>query len=59
MELHYLSAPIDELVRRADRRTARGEWAAAPITREHFETWATIFQPPDAEEMQLFDRPAP
>ena len=58
VELHYLSAPLDELVRRAERRTASGEWTAAPMTREHFETWATIFQPPDEEEMQLFDDPA-
>lgn len=58
VELHYLSAPLDELVRRAERRTASGEWTAAPMTREHFETWATIFQPPDEEEMQLFDEPA-
>jgi predicted kinase len=58
VELHYLSAPIEELVRRAERRTALGEWTAAPITREHFETWAMIFQPPDDQEMQLFDDPA-
>jgi predicted kinase len=58
VELHYLSAPLDELVRRAERRTASGEWTATPMTREHFETWATIFQPPDEGEMQLFDDPA-
>ena len=58
VDLHYLSAPLDELVRRAERRTASGEWTAAPMTREHFEAWATIFQPPDEEEMQLFDDPA-
>jgi predicted secreted protein len=23
----------------------------------HFERWATIFQPPDEEEMLLFDKP--
>ena len=28
------------------------------MTREHFETWATIFQPPDEEEMQFVDDPA-
>jgi len=58
VELHYLSAPIDELVRRADARTAAGEWSAAPITREHLETWASLFQPPDEEELRLFDDPA-
>ena len=34
-----------------------GEWTAAPITRAHFEEWATIFQPPDEEEILLFDTP--
>ncbi len=57
VELHYLDAPLDELIERADRRTALGEWTAAPITRAHFEEWSTIFQPPDEEEFSLFDEP--
>lgn len=55
VELHYLEAPLEELVERAERRTASGEWTAAPMTRAHFEAWATIFQPPDEEELRLFD----
>ena len=55
VELHYLEAPLDELIERAERRTASGEWSASPMTRAHFEEWATIFQPPDAEELLLFD----
>lgn len=55
VELHYLEAPLEELVERAERRTASGEWTAAPTTRAHFEAWATIFQPPDEEELRLFD----
>jgi hypothetical protein len=27
------------------------------MTRAHFEEWATIFQPPDEEEILLFDEP--
>jgi hypothetical protein len=27
------------------------------MTRAHFEKWATIFQPPDQEEILLFDEP--
>ncbi len=42
----------------AERRNASGEWTASPITRAHFERWATIFQPPDEEEILLFDKPA-
>src|SRR5271170_7040866 len=40
VELHYLGAPLSELMGRAERRTAEGEWTAAPITRAHFENWA-------------------
>jgi predicted kinase len=57
VELHYLDAPLEELIERADRRTASGEWTASPMTRAHFETWALTFQPPDEEEMRLFDEP--
>jgi predicted kinase len=57
VELHYLHAPLEELFERAARRGASGEWTASPITRAHFEEWATIFQPPDEEEFLLFDEP--
>jgi predicted kinase len=57
VELHYLHAPLDELIERAERRNASGEWRAAPMTRAHFEQWSAIFQPPDAEEARLFDEP--
>ena len=57
VELHYLDVPLDELIERARLRTASGEWSASPITRAHFEQWATVFQPPDEEELLLFDPP--
>ena len=57
VELYYLSEPPEELMERVERRIASGEWTAAPITRAHFEKWATVFEPPDEEEMLLFDRP--
>jgi predicted kinase len=57
VELHYLHAPLDELIERAARRTASGEWTASPITRAHYEEWATIFQAPGEEEFLLFDQP--
>jgi predicted kinase/GNAT superfamily N-acetyltransferase len=57
VELHYLDAPLEELIERAERRNTSGEWTASPMTRAHFETWATMFQPPDEEEIQLFDKP--
>jgi hypothetical protein len=27
------------------------------MARAHFEEWATIFQPPDEDELLLFDKP--
>jgi len=57
VELHYLDVSLEELVERAQQRTASGEWTASPMTRAHFEQWATIFQPPDEEELLLFDAP--
>jgi len=57
VELHFLDAPLDELIERAERRTESGEWTAAPMTRAHFEEWSMIFQPPDEEEFSLFDEP--
>jgi hypothetical protein len=55
--VHYLDAPLDERIERARRCAASGEWSAAPMTRAHFEQWATIFQPPDEDELLLFDEP--
>jgi predicted kinase len=57
VELHYLEVPLEELINRAERRNVSDEWGAAPITRAHFEKWATIFQPPDEQEILLFDEP--
>src|SRR5205814_8543650 len=57
VELHYLDPPLEELIARAERRNASGEGTASPMTRAHFEKWATIFEPPDEEEILLFDKP--
>jgi len=55
VELHYLDTPLEELIERAERRIASGEWTASPMTPAHFEKWAAIIQPPDEEEILLFD----
>ena len=57
VELRYLDVPLEGLIERAHRRNRSGEWSASPMTRAHFERWATIFQPPDEEELLLFDEP--
>jgi predicted kinase len=57
VELHYLEAPIDELWRRIEARNAAPPWDAEPISRAHLDEWAAFFQPPDADELALFDTP--
>jgi predicted kinase len=57
VELHFLDVPLEELIERAEQRSASGEWSASPMTRAHFEQWAATFQPPTDEELLLFDAP--
>lgn len=52
VELHYLSAPIDVLFDRVQRRGMENP----PIKREELLRWANAFQAPTAEEQALFDR---
>ena len=56
VELHYLDVPLEELIARVERRQARGEWTASPITRPHMERWAASFEAPGQDERRLFDR---
>jgi predicted kinase len=53
VELHYLYASEDVLWERIQRRSAE----SPPIERETVSRWFEIFQPPTAEEMELFDEP--
>ena len=52
VELHYLSAPVDVLL---DRTQRRGMESPA-IVRDQLLRWAEIFQVPTAEEIALFDK---
>ena len=56
VELHFLDAPYDELVRRVVARHAAGGIA---ITESHMERYRGIFQPPTDDEMALYDPPLP
>jgi predicted kinase len=58
VELRYLSAPLDELYRRIERRNTAPAPGDVLITRADLELWATVFQPPNAAELALFDPPA-
>lgn len=51
VELHYLSAPVDVLFERIQRRGLENP----PIKREQMEQWADQFQKPTADEFALFD----
>ena len=53
VELHYLSAPLDELFRRIQRRNME----TPPISWEAVQGWGKIIEPPTAEEFALFDAP--
>jgi len=52
VELHYLSAPLDAVFDRIQRRGIENP----PISREHLFEWARAFEAPTAEEQALFDR---
>src|SRR5450756_2348306 len=58
VELQFLDVPLHELHRRVGRRTAEGTWGAYPMAPEELDRWRSFFEPPDAEEVALFDPPS-
>ena len=57
VELHYVTAPIDELWRRLEERNARPPWNECPIGRSDLDTWVEQFEEPDDDELGSFDPP--
>src|SRR5215471_4978625 len=53
VELHYLSASVDVLMERIQRRRMENP----PIERDALSRWFETFQAPTPEEMGLFDKP--
>ena len=53
VELHYLSAPVDVLLERIQRRGRENP----PIQQDALSQWFEMFQAPTPEEMALFDPP--
>ena len=53
VELHYLSAPLDVLFERLQRRGMENP----PITRDELARWFAQFQAPTPEEKALYDPP--
>jgi predicted kinase len=52
VELRFLDAPYEELVRRVEARHSAGGIA---ITESHMERYRAVFQPPTDEELSLYD----
>jgi predicted kinase len=57
VELRYLDVPLEELASRLASRVA-SEAGAARISRLDLERFAASFQPPNADELALFDAPS-
>jgi predicted kinase len=53
VELHYLTAPIDVLFERIQRRSLENP----SVDREALSRWVELFQPPTLEEKALYDEP--
>jgi predicted kinase len=58
VELRYLDASIDDLWERVRTRDRESRVGRRAITRADLDEWAQVFEPPDADELALFDRPA-
>ena len=54
VELRFLDAPYEELVRRVATRRSQGGIA---ITESHMERYRALFEPPTAAELSLYDGP--
>jgi predicted kinase len=55
VELRYLDVPLEEVHRRLAARTAAAEPGTVAATPGQIESWIPRFEPPDAEELALFD----
>ena len=54
IEFHYFDVPVDELVRRLEKRNAEGNLNACPVSKEQMQDYFKNFQPPDEAELALF-----
>jgi len=54
VELHYVTAPVDVLFERIQRRGSENP----PIARDALLQWVEVFEEPTDEEMALFDKPS-
>lgn len=57
VELHHVTAPVDELWRRIVKRDLEGRWASRSIRRHELEEWAEAYEEPTADELATYDPP--
>lgn len=57
VELHYLTAPVEELHERITTRGRERQLTGREITLDELREWATVIQPPTPDELALFDPP--
>ena len=57
VELRYLSADTDELMRRIADRDLEGRWGSRSIRRRDLDKWLRIYQPPTDDELANYDAP--
>jgi predicted kinase len=58
VELHYLTAEVDELWRRVVKRDLEGRWGSRSIRRHELDAWARQYQPPTDDEFRTHDNHA-
>jgi predicted kinase len=59
VELHHVTAPVDELWRRIVARDREGKWGARSIRRHELDEWAAAYEEPTADELATYDPPTP
>ena len=53
VKLHYINVDLDELWERLSRRNSDLPQGTFIVTKEDLESWATSFEPPTDEELQM------
>ncbi len=54
-EIHYFDVPMEELLKRLDKRNKEAPHGSAPITEEMIREYAKLFKKPTIEELKLFN----
>ena len=57
VELHHVTAHVDELWRRIVERDLEGRWGSRSIRRDELDEWVEAYEEPDAEELATYDPP--